>query len=113
MLNRSAIILRAKQPFLDWLWQLPDPVESDMTLNQVNNEPQIYLAPQYSMVDEQEDLLRDCYEYLFASQLEGWWTDDAAWLRKLNFKMFNQWIEAEFHSVIEDLVGEALIDDED
>jgi hypothetical protein len=42
MLNRSAIILRAKQPFLDWLWQLPDPVEAEMTLDQVNNEPQIF-----------------------------------------------------------------------
>ena len=113
MLNRSAIVLRAKQPFLDWLWQLPDPVESDMTLNQVNHEPQIFLAPQYSMADEQEGLLRDCYEYLFANQLEGWWTDEAAWPRNRDFKMFNQWFDAEFHSMIEDLVGVPLHDDDD
>jgi hypothetical protein len=113
MLNRSAIILRAKQPFLEWLWQLPDPVETDMTLEKVNREPQIYLLPQYGMVDEQQELLRDCYEHLFTSQLEGWWTDEADWPSKRDFEMFNAWFEAQFHSVIQDLVGYPLLDDDD
>jgi len=73
MLNRSAIIVRAKQPFLEWLRQLPDSVRADLTLEDVNDEPQIYLLPQYEMRDEQEGLLRDCYEHLFRRQLEGWW----------------------------------------
>ena len=38
MLNRSAIIVRAKQPFLEWLRQLPDPVRADLTLEEVNDE---------------------------------------------------------------------------
>ena len=113
MLNRSALILRAKQPFLEWLWQLPDPVQPDLTLQRVNREPQVYLLPQYDMGDEQEELLRDHYEYLFASQLEGWWTDETDWPSNRDFKMFNTWFEAQFHSMIEDLVGYPLLDDDD
>jgi len=113
MLNRSAIIVRAKQPFLEWLRQLPDPVRADFTLEEVNDEPQIYLLPQYEMMDEQEGLLRDCYEHLFRSQLEGWWTDETAWPSGRDFQMFNNWFEVQFHSVIEDLAWDPLLDDED
>lgn len=83
-----------------------------MTLEQVNDEPQIYLLPQYDMVDEQEELLIDCSEHLFANQLAGWWTDVSDWPSNRNFKTFNQWFDVEFHSVIEDLVKTPLIDDD-
>ena len=44
MFNRCAVVIRKKKPYLDWLLQLPDPVESDTTLEQLNEDPPYIFA---------------------------------------------------------------------
>ena len=41
-LNRSAIAVTPRQPFLDWLHSA-DPTSSELTLNDLSQEPTIYL----------------------------------------------------------------------
>jgi hypothetical protein len=43
-LNRSAIVVKPKQPFLDWLHGA-DSTSSDLTLRELALEPAIYLIP--------------------------------------------------------------------
>ena|SRR6202163_866375 len=43
-LNRSAIVVKPKQPFLDWLHEA-DSTSSDLTLGELALEPAIYLSP--------------------------------------------------------------------
>jgi hypothetical protein len=38
--------------------------------------------------------------------------DPSAWPQKRDFKTFQQWFSIELHSVVEDVVADALIDDE-
>ncbi len=40
-LNRSAIVVKPKQPFLDWL-HTADPTSHGITLQDVSREPRIY-----------------------------------------------------------------------
>jgi hypothetical protein len=112
MINRSAIIVRAKEPFLQWLRQLPDPVGPDMTLASINEEPTVYLVPEYGYIDEQEELLAQAYGVIFENELGGWWTKEADWPKRRNLKLFLDWFEVTFHSLIEDLVDMPLVDDE-
>lgn len=44
MLNRSAVVVRPKQPFLDWLHRA-DPTSGSITLNELEQDPTIYLIP--------------------------------------------------------------------
>ena len=111
MINRSAITVRAKQPFLKWLRSLPDPVESDMRLEEVNDESHVYLLPEYGMINEQEQLIKQFFDLVFESELEGWWTNENDWPSPRDMKMFKQWFDIEFHSMIQDLTDEPLIDD--
>ena len=111
MINRSAIVVRAKQPFLNWLLDLPDPVSTDITLDEINNEPHIYLLPEYETIDQQDELLSGFYDIVFDAELNGWWTDETNWPAHRDFNLFKDWFSVEFHSIIEDIVDEPLINE--
>jgi hypothetical protein len=42
MLNRSAVVVKPKQPFLDWL-RTADPTSGGITLGELEQDPTIYL----------------------------------------------------------------------
>ena len=45
MINRSIVIVKAKQPFQLWLQSLPDP--ANLTLQQINEDSTAYLLPAF------------------------------------------------------------------
>ena len=47
MLNRSAIVVKPRQPFLDWL-HAADPTSRDITLLEAAADPTIYLIPEWT-----------------------------------------------------------------
>ena len=112
MINRSAITVRAKQPFFDWLRSLPDRAKPDLTLDEVNEEPKVYLLPEYDLQDEREELLEGCCDIVFENQLYEWWTDEDQWPAPRHLGLFLEWFEVEFHSRIFDLTDAPLFDDE-
>ena len=112
MINRTAVTVRAKQPFLDWLRQLPDPVGPEITLDGVNRDGTVYLLPEYDHDDERKDLLTHFHDMIFESQLEAWWTEDSDWPLVRSLEVFKEWFTVEFHSIIEDLVDGPILDDD-
>ena len=113
MLNRCAVVVRKKQPYLDWLLQLPDPVDTNTTLEQLNNDSHVYLLPELVYMSEQETLIAEFWETLFELELEGWWREPADWPRVRDQNTFKKWFDVEFHSGIEDLEVFPLIDSRD
>jgi len=103
MLNRSIIIIKAKEPFLSWLSSLPEP-ENNISLDEINFDSSVYLLPEYEMDDEREDILADYYDIIFEDQLADWWTDSAIWPKTRDLSTFKEWFNIEFHSLILDLV---------
>ena len=92
-INRSLVILRLKQPFLDWARTLDDQ-DKDFTLGQLAEDSTAYLIPELWQDSDQQELLESYYDVLFEEQLEGWWTDEAPWPRKRNLKMFLDWFKS-------------------
>jgi len=113
-INRSLIILRPKQPLLDWAGSLDDE-SKDLTLESLNDDSTAYLIPEICEDSDQEEFLKTCYDILFEEQLEGWWTDEAAWPQPRDLKMFLNWFEVEFHSLVFDLCDEPIriVEDEE
>ena len=99
-INRSAIVVRPAQPFLDWLHQV-DPTSIDMTLHDLGKEPSIYLLPEYDDV-EATRVLAKFSKTIFEEELEGWWTERSSWPRRLGMSKFLKWFEFSFHSMIFD-----------
>ena len=109
MLNRCAVTIRAKQPFLDWLFSLPD--LSDLSLESINRDRSVYLLPEVDDMREHEALIRKSFMVIFESELGSWWTDDRRWPALRSLEIFHEWFEVEFHTVIRDLAGdEPMVD---
>ena len=108
MLNRAALIVRPKQPFLDWAAGLDD----SGLVPDVTGEQTVYLVPEFESDEERLRVLKRVYAEIFERELDGWHTDPSAWPQKRDFKTFQAWFSIELHSVVEDVVDGALIDDE-
>ena len=106
-INRSLLILKPKQPFLDWTRTLDDE-DQDLSLEEIHHDSTAYLIPELWDDSDQQELLESYYDVLFEEQLAGWWTDETAWPPKRNLKMFLDWFEVEFHSLVFDLCDEPI-----
>jgi len=110
MINRSILIVRAKEPFVKWINSLPDP--AGVSRKQVDLDNTAYLLPEYAYDDEKEELLGQFFDLIFQEQLSGWWTDESDWPQKRDIAMFKEWFEVDFHSTVLDLVDAPLEKDE-
>lgn len=113
MLNRSALVVTAKEPFLEWLRKLPDPVDDSTTLERINEDAHVYLLPEIAMEEDREELIQEYASYLIERELHSWWTDESVWPEKRDKKMLKDWFHLSHHSIIEDLCWEALDDTDD
>jgi hypothetical protein len=109
MLNRCAVTIRAKQPFLDWLLSLPD--LPDLSLESINRDRSVYLLPEVDDMKEQEAVVQKFFAVIFEDELRGWWVDDRRWPTLRSLEVFQEWFEVEFHTVIRDLADdEPMVD---
>jgi hypothetical protein len=58
-INRSAVIVTPSQTFLDWLHRA-DPTSAELTLADLQEEPTIYLLPEYDTETEAREDLKAC-----------------------------------------------------
>jgi len=106
VLNRSAIVVKPKEPFLDWL-HAADPSSGDLTLLDLVREPTIYLIPECDTDDDVADVLHELCEEIFEEQLAGWYADTSTW-RNQSFDVFCHWFDYQHHSMLVDLCEEPL-----
>jgi len=112
MLNRSAIVVKPRQPFLEWL-HTADPTSHRLTLRELSREPTVYLIPECDTEEDVRAVLRDLSEEIFIEQLAGWLADESTWPRDRSFDVFCCWFDFQRHSVLVDLCDEPLIDESD
>jgi len=107
-LNRSAIVVTPKQPFLDWL-HTADPTSLELTLRELVQEPTVYLVPECDTNEDVAQVLRELCEKIFVEQLAGWYADRSTWPPDRSFDVFCRWFDYRHHSMLIDLCDEPLI----
>jgi len=111
--NRTAVIIKPKQPFVDWLNSIPGE-SSDNTLESVSSENLTFLIPQFFGPVESLDYIKDYYGQIFEYELFGWYTAEELWPKeKRNWKMFQEWFDIEINSEVIDLVDDEDIEKEE
>jgi hypothetical protein len=100
-LNRSAVIVTPKQPFLDWL-HVADPTSLTLTLDDVR-EPTIYLLPDCEDDGDLRAHVRNYGDTIFEDQLDGWYRERSGWPADRDFKTFCLWFEYRAHTLVLDL----------
>ena len=89
MLNRSAVAVRPKQPFLDWV----NSVESDSSVTADDLQKTLYLVPDYENPEDAEKVLKRVYDDIFCRELRGWYTLESLWPQDRSLRVFKQWFE--------------------
>jgi hypothetical protein len=110
MLNRSAVIVRPKEPFCDWLRAVDYDDAPEVTLDQMG--PTLYLVPDYEDPADADKVLKKVCDEIFCRELEGWYTDVEVWPKDRSLKIFKQWFDVQHHEVVED-VGRGPIENDE
>ena len=109
MINRGTVLVRPKQPFLDWAMS----VDEEGAIPAPDDERTVYLIPTYHDDIEAMDILSRGFEGIFEEELEAWHPEESAWPSPLSWRMFQEWFEVELNSMVVDLCGFPLEDDDE
>lgn len=100
--NRAALIVRPKQPYIDWADSMDD---NGPRWNPDIAEASIYLVEQIELLEDVPTLIDTHWEWVFEDQLSGWMRDPEAWPAPLTRGMFVEWFDYEVSTVIWDLLN--------
>ena len=108
-INRAVAVIKPRQPFVDWINQLPD---YDETLSlrdlRATQDFTAYLIPEYEMPDEAYEYIKGMYETIFKRELEGWYRDSKFWPKKRDYETFLEWFVVELHSEVIDTIDSRI-----
>jgi hypothetical protein len=105
-INRSAVLVRPRQPYLDWADALADGLDYPRDM-----ERTVYLLPDFIDATHAQEVLRHYYDLIFEEELEAWMTDPALWPEDRGYETFLEWFEVEQGSVVMDLVaGDPIVE---
>jgi hypothetical protein len=109
MLNRGVLIVRPKQPYLDWAAALDD---SGLAAG-LEGEGTVYLIPNFDDEDDGWGIVEEVYAEVFENELLGWHRDESDWPRQRNLEKFLAWFEVELYPVVVDLGQDEIVDEDD
>ena len=105
--NRLAVVVKPKQPFIDWLNSIPDD-SFNYTLEKLSTNNISFLIPIYDHPDDIIKYIRKNCKTIFEWELWGWITAKELWPKNINWKTFNEWFDIEVNSEVFDLVSEDI-----
>lgn len=75
--NRMVLIVRAKQPLLDWIINFPVPMSPKAipTLEELRASPDVFLIPESDTLDAAWAFVRKMADVFLATELESWYRD--------------------------------------
>lgn len=112
MVNRAALILKAKKPFVQWINEsAPSKTTPAVSLAEINEDRTVYLIDDLEVENLEEWIELNCAN-LFESELEDWSTDEANWPPNRDMKLFKRWFAVECHTVLVDAGIGPIVDDE-
>ena len=112
-INRSVVVVRRKQPFVDWANSTNAVGDTNViTLADVNDEPNVYLIPEYEDDKSLKRILPTAIACIWDSELSGWYTDEARWPRDRSANAFHEWFDLEIGSMVYDLLDDPIAKEE-
>lgn len=108
--DRSVVVLKPTQAFLNWLNMLnaDDADMPDLTLNQIRSNCTTFLIPQFDEPEQAVAYISEHYQRILDAELAGWVGDDNDLPDNRDFAMFMNFFELEIHDTVLDLAAEPL-----
>ncbi len=91
-ITEKLVIIKPKQPFLDWLKTQPD-WDNNITLDDLRSDCNTLLIPEYDSDEEAMQYIEQNFEAIFELELFGWYTDESIWPENLTLYLFRRWFD--------------------
>ncbi|MGL1932393.1 MAG: hypothetical protein OCC45_11635 [Desulfotalea sp.] len=110
MINRGAVLLRFKEPMVEWVNSSHPKEAGDekISIEELNADRTIYLVDDRD-AEEIEEWLALNFNQLFETELEDWSEDEDSWPQDRSFETFNSFFTVECHGLIIDTVGQPIV----
>lgn len=105
-INRTAVIIKPKQPFVDWINNIPDE-GTKITLEDID-ENSTFLIPEFVNNDEALKYIKKVYAEIFDEELFAWYQEESLFPKNRTWKMFQEWFYIEINSIVLDIVDEEI-----
>jgi hypothetical protein len=105
-LNRGVLVVRPRQPFVDWVCSFEDgdAVDPEDAWASVNS----FLVPEFDDPDETFEWIQGNVDTVFDIMLNDWITEPGDWPADRGWTTFEEWFEFEYVDLAWDLVDEPL-----
>lgn len=106
-INRSVLIIRPKQPYIDWTNSMDDggPLAN---LKSMRKSPNTFLVDEIFFIDDLSQIIDEIWEILFEIQLNNWMRDPDVWPAVLTREMFEKWFDYELYDMVWDVTGKRI-----
>lgn len=105
-MNRAALIVRPKEPYLRWAASLDDEGADDAEF--FRNRVAVYLVAEDPREQAETAPLENYYERIFEMELEAWYLDENKWPESRDLQTFLEWFDVTGESLIVDLESSRL-----
>lgn len=112
-LNRGSVTLKPKQPVLDWLNSVDRTlgVRDNMKFDPLDEHGDTFLVPGEPKIESRQDAVawvEKNWKDFFEFELGQWILDDTLWPQKPTLKLFREWFDIEYRSMVWDLGPDPL-----
>ncbi len=100
MLNRSAVVVRYRVAFRDWLRSIGVAEEEFDD----HYDKSIYLVAECEYPEDREEILRESAGAIFYEEVSAWYLDSEQYPDFNDFALFESWFDTEFFDLVTDAV---------
>jgi hypothetical protein len=103
VLNRTAVSVSGRQPFIDWTRRHDADADSGMlTVARAKPFGTAILLPEFELEEDVQEWIEENAEWLFEFQLAAWTEEQSTWPRTRDLKTFREWFRVDIHSIVVD-----------
>ncbi len=106
LLNRSALIVRVKQPFIDWANAIDDGPKAKLE----TYEPTLMLIEDMEDAAEWQRIEKRLWKHIFEHQLANWYRAPNDWPHPRTLSMFRKWFDVELHLGVYDTCDDPILE---
>ena len=107
LINRSAVIVKAKQPYIDWANHFDDGGPT-LTLEDARTNASVFLVDDIEDEADSTRCLKKFYGRIFRYELQEWVTDPKTWPQARDLKTFLDWFDVEIVMMVIDASRQEL-----
>ena len=100
--DRSAVVLKPTQIFLDWLKSTDQDVP-DLTIEQLRANCPVFLVPEFDEPEEAVAYFDERYQQIFQAEIAAWDIPKDKWPQDMSLTMFWEYFDIEVHDMVLDM----------